>query len=103
MRVALVLSLLIAILAVVFALQNPAYMDVNLGPFDITGSTALILMVTFCVGVIVGILATTPAIVKRKKRIRQLEKHAAGVHTEERTPMGDPTTGTKTGYGSVER
>jgi putative membrane protein len=102
MRVALVLSLLIAILAVVFALQNPAYMDVNLGPFDITGSTALILMVTFCVGVIVGILATTPAIVKRKKRIRQLEKHAADVRTEETRPIGETRPGTTSDYGSID-
>jgi putative membrane protein len=63
--------------AVVFALQNPAYIDVNLGPFLINGSTALILMVTFCIGVLVGILATTPSLIKRKRRIRHLEKGSA--------------------------
>ncbi len=83
MRIALVLSLLIAILAVVFALQNPAYIDVNIGPYDITHSTALILMVTFCVGVVVGILATVPSIFKRRKRVRELERHAVDTRVEE--------------------
>lgn len=102
MRIALVLSLLIAILAVVFALQNPAYIDVNIGPYDITGSTALIMMVTFCVGVIVGILATTPTIIQRKKRIRHLERHAADVRTEETTPGGETKTTTTSEYKSVD-
>lgn len=77
MRFALILSLILSILAVVFALQNPGFMDVNLGPFDIRGSTALILMITFGIGVLVGILATTPSIMKRRKRIRYLEKRSA--------------------------
>jgi len=77
MRFALVLSLVLAILAVVFALQNPASMDVNLGPFVVNGSTALILMVTFGIGVIVGLLAAAPSLVKRKRRIRHLEKRPA--------------------------
>lgn len=85
MRIALVLSLLIAILAVVFALQNPAYIDVNLGPFDLTGSTALVLMITFCAGVLVGILATVPSVVKRRKRIRELERHAADARLQQST------------------
>lgn len=75
MRVALILSLILAIAAVVFALQNPGATEVRLGPFDIQGSTALILMVTFCLGVVVGILAAVPSIIKRRKRIRYLERH----------------------------
>lgn len=101
MRFALVLSLLIAILAVVFALQNPAYIDVNIGPYDIAGSTALILMVTFGVGVIVGILAATPTIVKRKRRIRHLEKHSE-VQTDESAPAGETQTTTRTEYRSID-
>lgn len=96
MRIALVLSLVLAILAVVFALQNPAYMDVNIGPFDITGSTALILMVTFCIGVVVGILATAPSLVKRRKRIRHLERHATDVGTTPGTTTRETEIDSKT-------
>lgn len=95
MRFALILSLVLAILAVVFALQNPAYMDVNLGPWDINESTALVLMVTFCLGVLVGVLATVPTVIKRRRRIRHLERSAAESPAEESTttkrqPVIDP-------------
>lgn len=88
MRFALILSLILAILAVVFALQNPAYMDVNLGPFEINGSTALILMITFGIGVLVGILAATPSIMKRRKQVRALEKRSAEPVVDR--PVSDP-------------
>ena len=77
MRASLILSLVLAIVAVLFALQNPAPIDVKLGPFDLYGSTALVLMVTFGIGVLVGILAAVPSLMKRRKRVRELEKHAA--------------------------
>lgn len=89
MRFALILSLILAILAVLFALQNPASMDVELGPFDLRGSTALILMITFCIGVVVGILAAVPSLMKRRKRVRQLEKTAANTETTYTPPASD--------------
>lgn len=92
MRFALILSLVLAILAVVFALQNPAPIDVNLGPFELYGSTALILMVTFGIGVLVGILAAIPSLMKRRKRVRELEKHAADTGTTWSPPASDPYT-----------
>ena len=92
MRFALILSLLLAILAVVFALQNPAYTNVNIGPWDVRGSTALILLVTLSIGVLVGVLATLPTILKRRKRIRHLERHAADVQADETTATTSQTT-----------
>lgn len=97
MRIALVLSLILAILAVIFALQNPAYIDVNLGPFEFRGSTALILLVTFCLGVIVGILAAVPTLVRRRRRVRQLEREAgagrvASTTTTDTGPAFDTAT-----------
>ena len=93
MRFALILSLLLAILAVVFALQNPALMDVNIGPWELQGSTALVLLITLSIGVLVGVLATTPTILKRRKRIRHLERHAADARADETTttPHTTPT------------
>lgn len=89
MRFALILSLLLAILAVLFALQNPAPIDVNLGPFELYGSTALILLVTFGIGVVVGILAAIPSLIKRRKRVRELEKRAADTGTAWSPPESD--------------
>lgn len=91
MRFALILSLVLAVLAVVFALQNPAYMDVNIGPWNITESTALVLMLTFSLGVVVGVLATIPTLYRRRKRIRELERGAATApHVHEEPTVRQP-------------
>lgn len=75
MRFALVVSLLIAVLAVIFALQNPQFMEVNLFFLGSTrGSTALVLIVTFGIGVLVGLLSTLPGRIRDRRRVKSLEK-----------------------------
>jgi putative membrane protein len=74
MRFGLVFSLLLAILAVVFALQNPQTMDVNLLFFQTQGSTALVLILTFGFGVLVGLLSTLPKQLRTRKKLKELEK-----------------------------
>lgn len=74
MRFTLILSLLIAVLAVVFALQNPQFMEVNLLFTSTEGSTALVLIVTFALGVLVGLLSTLPGRLRDRRRIKALEK-----------------------------
>lgn len=94
MRIALVLSLVLAVLAVAFALQNPGFTDVNVGPWEVRGSTALILMVTFGIGVLVGLLATLPTLIRRRRRIKMLERdHDAAVAEMSTTrPYATPAT-----------
>lgn len=79
MRFALVLSLLIAILAVVFALQNPQMMEVNLLFVETQGSTALVLIVTLGIGVLVGLLSTLPGRIRDRRTIKSLEKKLKSV------------------------
>lgn len=74
MRTGLVFSLLLAILAVIFALQNPQAMDVNLLIFETRGSTALILILTFGFGVIVGLLSTLPKQLRTRRKLKELQK-----------------------------
>jgi putative membrane protein len=74
MRTGLILSLLLAILAVIFALQNPQAMDVNLLVFETRGSTALILILTFGLGVIVGLLSTLPKQLRTRRKLKELQK-----------------------------
>jgi uncharacterized integral membrane protein len=74
MRTGLILSLLLAILAVVFALQNPQSMDVNLLFFETQGSTALILILAFGFGVIVGVLSTLPKQLRTRRKLKELQK-----------------------------
>ena len=77
MRLALVFSLVIAILAVIFALQNPQMADVQLGTLDLRGSMALILIVTFFIGVLVGVLAALPSWFRNRREVNRLRKRVA--------------------------
>lgn len=74
MRTGLILSLLLAILAVIFALQNPQSMDVNLLFFETQGSTALILILAFGLGVVVGVLSTLPKQLRTRRKLKELQK-----------------------------
>ena len=97
MRLTLIFSLLVAIIAVVFALQNPQMMEVNLLFFETEGSAALVLLVTFAIGVVVGLLSTLPGRVRDKRTIKKLEKGASGgpsnTPSSSSMEMPDPSTG----------
>jgi putative membrane protein len=97
MRIALVFSLLLAVLAVLFALQNPQTIEVNFVVYRTSGSAAFILIVTFAVGVVVGLLSTLPGRIRDKRALkktkRKLEKEtqpAASPPPVSDSP-GDPT------------
>ncbi|RMH64361.1 MAG: LapA family protein [Bacteroidetes bacterium] len=77
MRFSLILSIVIAIFAVIFALQNPYVVTIKLGPFETQGSTALVLIITFGVGVLVGVLATLPGRIKARMQVKTLKRQLA--------------------------
>ena len=85
MRFALIFSLLIAILAVVFALYNPDPTDIHIGPnYVLTSPLALVIIVTLLLGVIVGALFSVPNRVRSRSRIKRLEKRLAELETTPR-------------------
>lgn len=74
-------ALVIAILAIVFAIQNAVPITVTFLLWKFSGSLALVLLLTFALGVIMGLLASMPAVVRKswtiasqKKRIEELEQ-----------------------------
>lgn len=74
MRYSLVLSLVVAVLAVAFALVNNETVTVHLGLATVQNqSLALVLLVTLFAGVIVGILASLPGRLRARRRIKSLE------------------------------
>jgi putative membrane protein len=74
MRTGLILSLLLAILAVVFAVQNLQPMEVDLLFFETEGSAALILILTFGLGVTVGLLSSLPGRLRARRELKKLRK-----------------------------
>ncbi len=77
----LVLALVIAIIAVIFALQNTAAVTISFFAWEVGGSLSLVVLVTLVIGVLVGWLFVAPSLVKnslqgssQRKRITELEK-----------------------------
>lgn len=95
MRLGLIFSLLLAVVAVIFALQNPQNMDVNLLFFQTRGSTALILILTFCFGVIVGLLSMLPKQLRTRSKLKELQQKQGSGSTS-----GSSATSPKSSSGS---
>lgn len=90
MRAALIISLLIAVAATIFAVQNPQSTTLNVGSYEIQSTVALIILVTFLLGVIVGILAGVPAHVRARRRVKQLERASTESGTSSYSATTDP-------------
>ena len=67
-----VLAFLLALITVLFALENQNSMDLVLGPYEIHGSTAIILIGTFIFGVVTGVLAMTPSSYSRYRKLKSM-------------------------------
>ncbi len=102
MRLGLLFSLILAIFAVVFALQNPQTMAVNPLFFQPQGSTALILTLTFGFGVLVGLLSTLPKQLRTRRKLKELQKEQerSTSSSSAKTPPSSPTSSRSSGTGS---
>lgn len=81
MRLFLILGVVIAILAIIFALQNAVPIAVTLGIWRVEISLALVLVLTLGVGVVVGLLVSVPSLMRQnwklahqKRQNKDLEK-----------------------------
>lgn len=75
MRIYLILALILAIIVTIFAVQNSKAVDVSFLTFELTGSLALVLLITLAVGIIIGILVSAPAALRRRREIGGLKKN----------------------------
>ena len=80
----IILILLVAITAVVFALQNTAAITVSFFTWSVSGSLSLLLIVTLAIGFILAFLMIAPSLCKRgwltsglKRKVAVLEKEKA--------------------------
>ena len=74
MQYLLIVALIIAIISVVFALQNAVVIPVSLLFWEVRSSLALVLLVTLGSGIVVGLLAMAPSFIKRSIKISQQQK-----------------------------
>ncbi|MBF2037393.1 MAG: LapA family protein [Leptolyngbyaceae cyanobacterium T60_A2020_046] len=74
MRLFVIAALAIAFLAILFALQNTNPVTIQLVIWDYRQSLALVLLGTLAIGVIVGLLVSIPAIIRRGWQVARLHK-----------------------------
>jgi uncharacterized integral membrane protein len=74
MKIFILFALLIAIVAVVFALQNSVPVLISFLGWQTQGSMALILLIAFSLGVLFGFLISVPPIIGRMRKISQLQR-----------------------------
>jgi uncharacterized integral membrane protein len=70
----LILAVIIAILAVIFALQNPDPITVSFLFFELQSSLALVLLLTLFTGILLGIVVLTLRMFKLQRKISAYKK-----------------------------
>lgn len=74
MRIFTLFALVVAIVAVVFASQNATPVLVQFLGWQAQASMALILLLTFALGVVFGLLVSVPPMIGRMRKIAQLKR-----------------------------
>ena len=77
MQIVLLLALAVALVAVLFALQNVVPVTVSFLAWTFEGSLALVLFVALVAGAVVSFLASLPTLAGRRRAESQARKRAA--------------------------
>ncbi|MCL5021834.1 MAG: LapA family protein [Nitrospirae bacterium] len=100
MQFFLFLALLIAVVLVLFAIQNSLVVTVSFLTWHFAGSLAFILVIVFAAGFVAGVLASVPAVFRKgaalreqKRRVKQLEEDLKTLSPSRPPESGDRTDG----------
>ncbi len=93
----LLIVLAVAILAMIFALQNSMQIVISFFSLSASGSLSLVLILTLTIGILLGVLIMAPSAFKRsiqfsglKRRFSRLEREHAKL--DKRKPAPDPAS-----------
>ena len=70
----LIATLVIVFLTVAFSLQNDQTVSITFFKWTFEGSLVLILLTTLCLGIVIHILASMPARIRKSQEIAELNK-----------------------------
>jgi putative membrane protein len=82
MQIFLILALIIAFIAVIFALQNPVTVVGTFLFWQFHGSLALLLIVSLAVGALIAFLALLPGLLRGRWSMRKLRKQLVEVESD---------------------
>jgi uncharacterized integral membrane protein len=108
MRILIILAVLLALLVTIFAVQNITATAIQFLFWNITGSLALILMVTFSTGILIGLMIMIPAAVRGRfqsaelrRAVKSLESRLDEAHRSIETISATRVEGPETDTGEV--
>jgi putative membrane protein len=94
MQILIIFSLIIAFLAILFAVQNVEPVTITFLVWEIQGSLALVLFLTIVAGALISYLASMPGQIRSKrmianqqKRIAELEEKTAAIQPPDEEPQ----------------
>jgi len=70
----LIATLVLLFLTVAFSLQNDQTVSITFFKWTFEGSLVLVLLTTLCLGIVIHILASMPARIRKSKEIAELNK-----------------------------
>jgi putative membrane protein len=79
MQILLILALVVAVLAVIFAVQNTATVTLAFLAWRINGPLALVLLVALAVGALISLLASLPTLIKGRLRVASQKRRLANL------------------------
>ncbi len=74
MQLQLIVAIIVAIIAVVFALQNAVPITVSFLTWRFESSLALVLLITVALGILMSLLVSVPSMIKTRKMISSQKK-----------------------------
>lgn len=85
MQILIIIALVIAIIAVIFALQNLTVVTVSFFFWEAHSSLALVLLITLAVGVAISLLASLPGMIRGKLNESSQKKRLVALEAERDT------------------
>jgi uncharacterized integral membrane protein len=82
MQILLIFSLVIAVLAVLFAVQNNQPVTVRFLLWSIQSTSALVILVSILAGVLISLFASSPSMVRNKLNLRSQRKRIGELESE---------------------
>lgn len=77
MQLGLIVGIVFAIVAALFAMQNIAPVTVTVGFWSLDGSLALVLLITLGLGALIAGLVSSPAMIRRQWNVTRLGRQVA--------------------------
>lgn len=75
----LILTLILAIVSVIFAIQNPVIVTATLFSLSMKGPLALFVLIGIGVGILIGVLVMLPSVLKGAITVSQHRKQISGL------------------------